>query len=175
MTEETCKHEWTTINVDNGYLVTEGCSHCGARQALFTPDDRQSVDSYAKGPHKWHYLSSSQAAKFDLKCTKCGKEVKMDNMVGLLHCTECKEGCKAGALAVHNKGENVWVYLALCGDTSHIAEGCVSEECTQALTEYFNSRIKTPGKKVLIVPCNYRPDIDTCQGEILADTGLKEM
>jgi hypothetical protein len=175
MAQDTCKHEWTTINVKNGFLVTEGCSHCGARQALFTPDDRQLVDSYMVGPHKWRFLSSSQAVKFDLKCTKCGKETILDNMVGLMLCLECKDDCKAGALARHEAGENVWVYLALCGDTSHLVEGCVSEEGAKALTEYFNSKIKTPGKKIVIVPCSYRPSVDTCQGEVLADVGMKEL
>jgi hypothetical protein len=43
------------------------------------------------------------------------------------------------------------------------------------LSDYFNSKIRTPGKKIVIVPCTMRPGINTYQGEVLTDIGLKEM
>jgi len=175
MTEPTCQHEWMTINVLNGYLVTEGCSHCGARMSFFTLEDRHQMDSYKKGEHKWNFLGSSQAVKFDLKCAKCGKVVHLRKTMALMLCTECMEDCEAGRRAKHAPGEQTWVYLALCPDPCHLSGECVSPEETLALTEYFNIRIRTPGKRILILPCVMRPSINTCQGETIADVGMKDL
>jgi hypothetical protein len=175
MAETTCHHEWLPVNLLAGYLVTEGCSHCGARMSFFTLDDRHERDSYKKGEHKWNFLGSSQAIRFDLKCPKCGREVKLAKTMALMLCTECMAECEAGKLARHNPGENVWVYMALCHDPSHLIRECVGPEETETLTEYFNHKIRTPGKRIVIVPCTMRPSINTCQGEVLTDIGLKEM
>jgi hypothetical protein len=163
------------VNVRNGYLVTEGCAHCGGRLSFFSIEQTPPVDSYVDGDHIWKHLGSSQAVKFDLECTKCGKKVNLDSVVGLMLCTNCTTNCNAGALSTLLGREHTWVYVALCANTTHIEGKCVGLEETRALTEYFNSRIKTPGKKVFFVPCSFVPNMDLCQGEIIADVGLTEI
>jgi len=175
MADESCQHEWTIVNLRTGYLVTEGCPHCGRRACYFTLEDRPYKDSYADGKHRWRFLGSSQAVKFDLRCTKCGKEVSLDRVMSLMLCMGCKEDCEAASTGKEMEGKDAWVYVALCSDLSHASGECVGSEETQALTEYFNSRIRTPGKRVVFVPCILRKSIDTCQGEIIADVGLKEL
>jgi len=172
MAEENCQHEWSIINLRNGYLVTEGCGHCGGRASFFTLEDRHHMDSYIDGPHTWKFLGSSQAVKFDLRCEKCGKEVILDKTQALAMCVNCKDNCKAAARAVD---PDTWVYLALCVQARHEYGECVPEEETTALTEYFNAKINTPGKKVVFVPCILRDSIDFCQAETIADVGLKDI
>jgi len=173
MAEEKCQHEWRIVNLQNGYLVTEGCAGCGARANFFTLEDRHHMDTYVDGEHRWRFLGSSQAVKFDLECVKCGKVMKLDNVQALAMCVECKDKCKA---ALEGKGdENTWVYLALCTEAQHQKGECVTREECRALTDYFNSRITTPGKKVIFVPCILRESIDFCQAEIIADVGLKDI
>jgi hypothetical protein len=133
------------------------------------------MDSYVKGKHKWRPLGSSQAVKFDLKCGKCGKVVRLEKAIGLMLCTECRQDCAAGTLAKHSPSEQVWVYLALCPDSSHVSEKCIGPEEIEALNRFFNDRIKTPGKRIVIVPCDMRPSIDICEGEILADVGMIDL
>lgn len=175
MAETDCRHEWTMTNVRTGYLVTEGCTHCGIRAAYFTPKENYYKDSYVDGDHKWRFLGSSQAVKFDLECAKCGREVSLRNVTGLMMCVDCKDDCKAPMVGRDRAGDDAWVYLAMCTDPSHVSGVCVTPQETQALTEYFNSRIRTPGKKVVFVPCILMDSIDTCQGEILADIGMKDL
>ena len=175
MSNSVCKHQWKTINVKSGYLVTEGCPHCAGRRSFFTLDDRNHMDTYVEGKHRWRFLGSSQAVKFDLECEKCGEVVNLSKMMALLLCIQCMEDCEAGKMARLEGDEKVWVYLALCGDPNHVSGECVGERECEVLTEYFNSRISTPGKRILIVPCKLRPSIDLCQGEILTDVGMKEI
>jgi hypothetical protein len=175
MAEGSCKHEWKIVNLRTGYLVTEGCTRTGARAAFFTPEDKIHRDSYIEGKHHWRFMGSSQAVKFDLECEKCGELVKLDNVVGLAACLECKEDCLAFMEGKHLGGDDAWVYLAMCSLSTHEEGKCVTERETKALTEYFNSRIKTPGKKVVFVPDRLRANIDTCQAEVIADIGLKDL
>jgi hypothetical protein len=145
----------------------------GERTNFFAIEDRHHMDTYVDGDHVWRFLGSSQAIKFDFQCAKCGRIVKLDNVVALALCVNCKDVCKAADMA---KGdENTFVYLALCNETKHHEGNCVSEEEVQALTEYFNCRIKTPGKKILFVPCSMRGSIDFCQAETIADADLREL
>jgi len=173
MADETCVHEWTITNLRSGYLVTEGDMKTGERANFFTLEDRHHMDTYIDGEHVWRFMGSSQAVKFDLKCEKCGKTVALDRTQALAMCVDCKENCKAGMKGRDN--ENTWVYLALCNETLHRKGECVTEEEVNALTEYFNGRLKTPGKKIIFVPCILRESIDFCQAEILADVGMKDI
>ncbi len=175
MVDENCQHEWVIANLRNGYLVTEGCTHCGRRTSFFTLEDRHHMDSYIDGDHRWRFLGSAQAVKFDLECKKCAEVVNLDKVMGLMLCLGCKEDCMANLTGKELGGEEAWVYLGLCADSSHVSGECVGSEATETLTEYFNSRIKTPGKSVIFAPCSLRGNIDTCQGEIIADLGLKDI
>ncbi len=175
MAEDNCRHEWSIINLRSGYLVTEGCAHCGGRTSFFALEDRHHMDSYVDGDHIWKFLGSSQAVKFDLKCNKCGKEVILEKTQALAMCVNCRDDCKAAAKGEGQGDENTWVYLALCVLSTHEYGECVPGEETRALTEYFNSKIKTPGKKIIFVPCILRDNIDFCQAEIIADVGMKDI
>ncbi len=173
MADETCQHQWKIIDIRNGYLVTEGDMRTGERANFFTLEDRHHMDTYVEGDHIWRFLGSSQSVKFDLQCEKCGDVVKLDTVVALAMCIDCKVECKAALKGKVQEG--TWVYLALCNETLHQKGECVPDGETQALTEYFNSRIRTPGKKVLFVPCILRDSIDLCQAEIIADVGMKDI
>jgi len=175
MADGTCEHDWKIINIRNGFLVTEGCTATGERANYFTLEDNPHKDTYMVDGNLWRYLGNSQAVKFDLACTKCGAVKKLDRTQALAMVIECNDDCRA---AVYEKGldpETTWVYTAMCTEVSHKTGECVPEEETSALTEYFNSRIRTPDKKVIFVPCILLGGIDRCQAEIIADVGMKDI
>ena len=101
--------------------------------------------------------------------------MKLDRVQALAMCVGCKDDCKAAARGKKDGEEEVWVYLALCTEALHRKGECVTQEECDALTEYFNSRIKTPGKRVIFVPCIERGSIELCQAEIIADIGMKDI
>lgn len=175
MSHESCQHWWEIINLRSGYLVTEGCMRTGERANFFTLEDRHHMDTYVDGDHIWRFLGSSQAINFDLQCRKCEKTVKLDRTQSLAMCVGCKDECKAALKGIKDEEGTTWVYLAQCNETLHQAGECVHHEETDALTEYFNSRIKTPGKKIIFVPCILRESIDFCQAEIITDFGMKDI
>jgi hypothetical protein len=161
------------VDVRSGYLVVEGCYHCGARTSFFSDEVGVPVDEYREGPHFWEYLSSAQAVSFNLRCTVCGRTVDLSDMVALKLSTCDDPDCAVGRLN-RERGHRGSVYVALCCDSRHEGDRCVSDEGVAALTEYFNQRLRPGRKKFVVVPCKMCNDIDLCRGIVIADTGLTE-
>lgn len=170
----TCSHKWSMVNIRNGYLVVEGCHRCTARSSFFSTEPVPPVDDYQEGDHFWTYLGSSQAVKFDLACTECGEVVDLNDMMGLMLSTCRDPECEVGRIASQAR-EGTWVYVALCADSTHTSGRCVSDAGVSALNEYFNANIKDPDKRIIVVPCTKCKSIDTCQGVVIADTGLTDI
>jgi len=170
----TCRHKWSMVGTRPGYLVTEGCRHCNARASFFSTESAPPVDEYQEGDHFWTHLGSFQAVKFDLACDACGAITQLDDMMGLMLSTCRDPDCEVARLAAR-EGKGTWVYVALCADSTHESGKCVSAAGIQALTEYFNANIKDPRKKAIVVPCIKCKSIDTCEGIIIADTGLTDI
>ena len=144
-------------SIRNGYLVVEGCYECKARASFFSTEPTPPVDDYQDGEHLWTYLGSFQAV-----------------MMGLMLSTCRDPECEVARIA-DREGKGTWVYVALCADSTHASGKCVSDAGIKALTEYFNGNIKDPNKNVVVVPCVKCKSIDTCQGIVIADTGLTEI
>ena len=169
-----CHHKWSMVNIRSGYLVVEGCRHCGARCSFFSTEATPPVDDYQEGEHYWMYLGSFQAVKFDLACNDCGELVNLNDMMGLMLSTCRDPECEVARITAR-EGKGTWVYVALCADSTHGSGKCVSEAGITALTEYFNENIKDPNKKVVVVPCSKCKSIDTCEGIVIADAGLTDI
>ncbi|MFA4986013.1 MAG: hypothetical protein WC712_05470, partial [Candidatus Brocadiia bacterium] len=138
MNEAKCRHRWMVTNRRNGYLVVEGCFHCGGRISFFTEEPRPPVDDYREGDHFWGYMGSYQATKFDLTCEECYETVELNDVMALMLCMNCNPDCELAKLAKADKNKRAWVYVALCADTSHAGGKCVSPQGIAALNEYFN-------------------------------------
>ena len=174
--QNACLHDWAMANTRSGYLVVEGCFHCRNRISFFSEEPVPPQDDYREGDHFWSYLGSSQASKFDLKCKNCSQEVPLKDVMALMLCMRCNPECGAyQAGSAEEKGQKNWVYVALCANTSHVSGKCISKPGIRALNEYFGRGIHGPKKKIIVVPCEQRKSVDTCEGIVLADVGLTEI
>ena len=175
MNETSCLHKWSMHNIRNGYLIIEGCFVCRGRISYFSDEPVPPIDDYREGDHFWSHMGSFQASKFDLKCDKCGKIVTLADVMALMLCMSCDEECGVFEMSTEQKGKKTWHYVALCADTTHASHKCISEAGINALNEYFNSELRDPTKKIVVVPCIHRKSADTCQGIVLADVGLTDL
>jgi len=168
-----CTHRWFITNFRAGYLVLEGCTHCGGRSSFFSREPAPPIDEYQEGKHFWSYMCSYQAVKFDLECSACGRVVGLDDMNALMLST-CNDPRCAVAELRRSRGSSR-VYVALCADNTHTTGRCVSAGGIGALNEYFNQDLEPSDSRVVVVPCERCSSIDTCRGIVLADTGLTEL
>jgi hypothetical protein len=162
-------------NIRGGYLVVEGCFHCRHRTSFFSEEPVPPQDDYREGDHFWSYLGSSQASKFDLKCELCSQEVELKDVMALMLCMRCDPDCGVYKTGPNERSNKTWVYVALCANTSHASRKCVSRAGIKALNEYFNHGLEDPAKKIIVVSCDSRRQVDTCEGIVLADVGLTEI
>ena len=171
----TCDHRWSLTDIRSGHLVAEGCHHCGARGTYFSAELAAPIEEYWDGPHHWQYLTSSQAVTFNLRCDICGEAVDLGDVAGLMMSLCEDPDCKIGRMALE-AGRDTSIYVALCSDSTHETNSdCVSETGIAALNEYFNQRLRSGRKRILVVPCKLCSNVDCCQGIVIADTGLVEL
>jgi len=160
-------------DVRSGYLVFEGCYHCGARTSYFSTEAVAPIDEYAEGDHFWEYLASYQAVSFNLVCERCAEKVDLRDVTALM-LSLCEDPrCDVGSLALE-LGKEASLYVALCGNTSHESGTCVSDRAVAALTEYFNQG-RSGRRRIVVVPCRMCDRIDRCRGIVLADAGLTDL
>lgn len=170
-----CAHRWSLIDIRSGYLVVEGCHHCGARGTYFSTEIAPPVEEYQDGPHHWQYMVSSQAVSFNMRCDICGETVDLSDVEGLMLCTCENPDCEIGRMA-HEMGRSTSIYVAMCCDSTHETNpDCVSDKGIAALNEYFNQRLREGPKKILVLPCKVCGDVDCCPGIVIADSGLIEL
>jgi hypothetical protein len=161
-------------DVHGGFLVVEGCYHCGARSSFFSTEPVAPIDEYRDGPHIWEYLSGDQAILFGLRCDTCGRTADLSSMTGLMMSLCDDPECEVGRLALR-LGDQASIYVALCGDSTHESGRCVSDEGVVALEEYFNQGRRPGRRRIVVVPCRMRSDADRCRGIIISDAGLIEL
>jgi hypothetical protein len=170
----TYAHRWSMVGIRSGHLVIEGCHHCGARSSFFSTEPVAPVEEYRQGDHYWHHLSSAQAVVFNLRDEDTGQVVDLGDMTGLMLSTCDDPGCAVGRLALEY-GRGTSIYVAMCADSTHASGRCVSDAGIAALSEYFNQRLRSGRKRIVVVPCKLCSNVDCCRGIVIADTGLIEL
>jgi hypothetical protein len=162
------------VDVRGGYLVVEGCFHCGARSSFFSDEPAAPMDEYREGDHVWEYLSDDQAVSFGLRCDVCGATADLNALTGLMLSTCEDPECEVGRLALQS-GAQASVYVALCGDSSHESGRCVCADGVKALEDYFNQGRRPGRRRIVVVPCSMRSDADCCLGITISDAGLTDL
>jgi hypothetical protein len=165
-----CSHEWRMTNLRDGFIVTEKCYHCKTARVYFSYEHVPPKDEYKEGDHYWNYAGSAQSVKFDMECTRCGDVVSFEELMGLMQCAGCDATCHLNILSRICEGQNVWLYAALSYESGEEVDLDVDK--LEILTSHFSSRLRTPGKKILVVPGSLRKGPDVCRGEMLKDVGM---
>ena len=117
-------------------------------------------------------MTSAQTIQFNLRCEKCKKIVSLRNLMAIMQCEHCTEDCPLNLISQTAEEQKIWAYGALCYATPEGKEGTLDLEQLLALNEFFNARLKSPGKKILILPSAFRANPSSCKAIILTDVGM---
>ena len=172
MPETTCKHVWNIVDAQDGSIVAEKCFHCNRVREYFTREQAPPKEEYREGPHYYNFMTSAQTIQFNLQCEKCGKVVALGNLMAIMQCEHCTEDCPLNLISSPAEEQKIWAYGALCYATPDGKEGTLDLEQLHALNEFFNARLMSPGKKILILPSIFRADPATCKALVLTDVGM---
>ncbi len=167
-----CQHQWEMTNIQFGFIVFEKCYHCKSLRTYFTTEDDPLIwDKYREGDCFWNRVENAQSFKFDLRCTKCNRLEKFDDLMGFLHCTSCMPDCEVEILQRKYEAEKTWILVAF-GFLPEAKTTPIPEYKLDILTEYFNQRRDTTRSRMKIVSFNLIEDLSRCKGDLIHDVGM---
>lgn len=171
MQKEKCSHLWEMVNVASGLIVMKKCFHCGRVSTCFVFHDKPPLEPCREEQHFWNFMESDQSFHFDLKCTRCGTLVKLDELVGLLMCTGCDQTCEVDILRRKLEPEHTRVYIALgCRPIDERKQ--FSQEQISVLEEYFTQQCKSLKSKIKIVSHKMVKSIGNCYPKVIKDVDM---
>jgi len=171
MQKKRCAHFWEMINISEGLVVMKKCFHCRKVSTCFVFHHDPPLEPCREQSHFWNYAESDESFHFDLMCSKCGKLVMLDELVGLMKCTGCNERCRVCAFMQSLKPEEVQVYIAM-GRRPVEERRQLSKEQFSALEAYFNQQSESLNRKARIVRHEMVKDLDRCYAEVIRDADM---
>jgi len=171
MQEEKCRHSWKMVDVKQGFIIMEKCSHCRKISNYFAEELKPPMEKYREKEHFWNYMESAQSIRFNLRCTRCNETVNFNELLGLMMCTGCDEKCDVNIQMKELEKEKTWIYVAF-GYLPIDEKKQLTEEKIAILEDYFNQRRKSSKSRIKIVSHELVRDIKNCYGEVIMDMDL---
>lgn len=167
-----CRHRWDMRDIEFGYVVFEKCFHCKSVRTFFSIEDQPVLwDKYREGDCFWSRVEVAQSFRFNLGCSECGRQEKLDDLMGFLFCTSCMEDCEVERLQKKYEAEKTWVLVAF-GHLPKETTGRIPAYKMDVLTDYFNQRRDTSRSRMKIVSFDLIEDLTRCKGEFIHDVGM---
>ena len=166
MQKENCSHLWQMQNLSNGLVVMKKCFHCAKVSTCYTFHDKPPVEPSHEGEHFWNFMESDPSFHFDLKCSKCGTLVKLDELVGLMICTGCDQTCQVDILRRKLESEHVRVCIVL-GLRPVDERKQLPKEKISVLEDYFTQQCKSTELKIKIVSHEMIRSIESCYANMI--------
>lgn len=171
MQEKKCSHQWTMVDIQTGFIITENCFKCDKTSTYFSFEEKPPLEEYREGEHFWNVMESAQTIRFDLECSRCKTMVSFNELSGLMMCTGCDENCKVDHLRKELEKEHTWVYVAF-GFLPLKEVRRLSRKKISVLEQYFNQRRKSSKSKIRIVSYDMVDNIRNCYAEVIRDIGM---
>jgi hypothetical protein len=159
------------VNVANGLVVMKKCFHCNKVSTCFVFHHEPPLESCREGGHFWNFMESDECFHFDLRCTKCGTLVKLNELVGIMRCTGCDETCEVCTLMQRLEPEHTQIYIAM-GRRPVEERRQLSQEQISAVEDYFNQQSESLKRKLKIVRHEMVKDLDKCYAEVIRDVDM---
>jgi len=171
MQKKRCSHLWEMINVTSGLVVMKKCFHCNKVSTCFVFHHEPPLEPCREQSHFWNFVESDESFHFDLRCTKCGAIVMLDELVCLMKCTGCDETCEVDVLRRKLEPEHTQVYIAMgCRPVEERRQ--LSQEQFSALEAYFNQQSESLKSEVKVVRHEMVKDLDKCYAEVIRDVDM---
>ena len=168
-------HRYEMVNRRSGYVVVEHEVHSRAMRSYFTPEAVPPVEEYREGPQIWKFSGTAQTVHFDIRDTATGEVVSFDELLGLVSYTACRKETDIYRLGELAQEQRVWLYVAVTHRPSEGSPLGPWLDKLRVLNRYFNERLSTPNKKILILPDYFGLHREFNQGQIMADFELTVM
>jgi hypothetical protein len=168
-----CRYQM--VNVRPGHIVVEHDTLSRDVRSYFSDEPVPPVEEYREGRRIWQYAGTAQSFQFDVRDEQTGEIVPFRELLGLLYYACCKPDSviyRIGRLAHDNR---ISIYVAITYESPDGERSVLAPEKLQVLNTLFNERLRTPNKKILILPDLFDLYRTMSYGEIMIDFGLTSM
>ena len=129
-------------------------------------------EPYREGSQVWSFWEMAQSLRFSVRDSKTGETHRFDELLGLLYYGCWKLGqrtLRIGELALASR---IFIYVAVAYEAPDGSRLDIPIEKLEVLNKAFNGRLRTPDKKILILPEYFGLDKELSYGQIMLDFGL---
>lgn len=175
MTPAEKPHRYEMVNVQLGYVIVERDQVTSKMRAYFSAEPVPPKESYREGEHIWSYAGMGQSFQFDVRDNQSGEVVRYRELLGLMYYACAKPETtlhRIGHLAHDNK---ISIYIAITYEGPDGQRPEMSPEKIAILNRLWNERLRSPDKKILILPDWFDLYRAMAYGEIMIDFGLTSM
>lgn len=163
------------VNVTPGHVVMEHDLMGTAMRSYFSAGEVAPVEEYREGDHIWHFAGTAQSFQFDVRDNRTGEVIPFRELLGLTYyaCARPESPLRLVGDVAHDNG--VSVYVAVAYENPDGSVRALAPEKIRVLNALFNDRVRTPGKKILILPDVFDLYKTMSYGEIMIDFGLTSL
>jgi hypothetical protein len=162
-------------NLTPGFVIIEKEMNTRATRAYFSAEPVPPKESYREGTGVWHFAEAAQSFQFAVRDNLTGEITRFDELLGLLY-----YGCLEPQSTLHRIGEiahavGISLYVAIAYESPQGGPLELPAAKMTLLNRAFNDRLRTRGKKLLIVPDLFGLHAQVSHGQLMLDFGLTDM
>ena len=174
MTEEAVPR-YELANVTPGFVIIEKEMNTRATRAYFSSEPVPPKESYREGTGVWHFAEAAQSFQFAVRDNTTGQVTRFEELLGLLYygCLEPRSPLRQIGAIAHAVGISMYVAIAYEGARGEPLE--LPPTKMTMLNRAFNDRLRTRGKKILIVPDLFGLHAQVSHGQLMLDFGLTDL
>lgn len=175
MTSQATQCRYSMVHVRPGHVVVEHDLLSRSVRSYFSDEPVVPVEEYREGKRIWQYAGTAQSFQFDVKDDTTGDLVPFRELLGLMYYACAKPDSDLHRLGQIAHDNNISVYVAVTYESPDGERTLLSGDKLRVLNRLFNDRLRTPGKKILILPDLFDLYKTMSYGEIMIDFGLTSM
>lgn len=169
------KPRYEMVNVQLGYVIIEHDVYSTAMRSWFSAEPVPPKEEYREGRQIWKYSGMAQSFRFDIRDNETGQVHKYDELLGLLYYGCCKRDSEVYGIGELAHDSNISLYVAITYEAAGGKRLKMDAEKLRMLNRAFNDRLRTQGKKILILPDIFNLYKEISYGEIMIDFGLTSL
>ena len=158
-----------------GFVIVERATPSGRSRCYFCAEVTPPKQAYREGGEEWHFKEAAQSLQFAVRDTVTGEVARYAELLGLLYYACLEPGSRLRRIGETAHSVGVSIYVAITYDAPDGAPCEVSATKLEWLNRAFNDRLRTPGKKILILPDLFAIGKQVSSGQIMLDFSLTNM
>jgi hypothetical protein len=162
-------------DIQPGYVIIEREMYSKAARSYFSAEPVPPKEPYREGSQVWSFWDTAQSFRFAVRDNTTGEVVRFDELLGLMYYACCDANSdlyRIGELAHDNK---ISIYVAITYEAPDGSRLNIALDKLAILNRAFNERLRTAGKKILILPDYFGLYKEVSYGQIMLDFGLTTM